>query len=295
MKRLPHLASLSLLLAAVLPVLAGNLPLASALPAQADVAQLFIDDMTLPNAIRPVKIDYEWTFAPRVGSGNIIPKDWSHVTMWGGIHTGRPGNPARNVRIQIRDCALWVLSRKTGQWKLLQHSVAPEGGAFAEDYKGNVNTAAAARTEADASLSVRLKPGYAYHFWPSSGRAQIDPADIAGLASVFFARLVVDDPELPDDRGEAVLVGAAGGDFWRSLDAEWKADWSNNHDWAIGRIKRLTSQWQAFTGCTHGRAIQNVEWTASAKAALPADFSPVLDEATLRANPPPLRALLGQP
>ncbi len=294
MQKLTHLACFTLLLSSMIPVSAGDHPLASALPAQADVAQLFIDDMTISNAIRPVNIDYEWTFAPRVGSGNIIPKDWSHATMWGGIHTGRPGNPARNVRIQIRDCALWVLSRKTGQWKLLQHSVSPEGGAFAEDYKGNVNTAAAARTEADGSVSVRLEPGCAYHFWPSTGRAQIDPADIAGLASVFFARLVVDDPELPDDRGEAVLVGAAGGDYWRNLDAEWRADWSNNHDWAIGRIKRLTSQWQAFTGCTHGRAIQNVEWTASARALLSPDFAPVMDEATLRANPPPLRELLGQ-
>lgn len=264
-------------------------------PAAVEAGRIFVDDMATPAEVRPVNIDYGWTRRPRVGSGNIIPEGWSHATMWGQIHEGRPGNPARNVRVQVRDCALWVLSRKTGRWTLLQHSVAPEGAAFAEDYRGNANEHAVVRAEPDGSVSVRLERGYNYHFWPSGGRAQVDPEDIAGLASVFFARLIVDDPSLPDDRAEAVLVGSAGGDYWRDDGAEWKADWSNNHDWAIGRFKRLTGDWQLFTGCTHGSRIENVEWTASAKARLPADFAPVLDEATLRANPPPVQDLFAEP
>lgn len=268
--------------------------LAAALPAQEGVAQLFIDDMTIPNAIRPVKIDYGWTYKPRVGSGNIIPKDWSHTTMWGQVYVGRPGNPASNVRVQIRDCALWVLSRKTGRWKLLQRSVTPEGAAYAEDFKDDANIPADARKEPDGAVSVLLKPGFNYHFWPEVDRARVEPADIAGLATVFFARLVVDDPALPDDRDQALLIASGGGDYWRSLDAEWKSDWSNNHDWGMGRFKRLTKEWQPFTACTYGKAIENEKWTAAAKADLPADFAPVMDEATLRANPPPLRELLGQ-
>ncbi len=295
MKSIPHLALLSLLLSTVIPALAVDHPLASALPAQAEVAQLFIDDMSIPNAIRPVKINYGWTHKPRVGSGNIIPKDWTHSMMWGQVYVGRPGSPANNVRVQIRDCAQWVLSRKTGKWALLQHSVTPEGAAYAEDFKEDANIPADARKESDGSLSVLLKPGYNYHFWPEVDRARVEPADIAGLATVFFARLVVDDPALPDDRDQALLIASCGGDYWRSLDAAWKSDWSNNHDWGMGRFKRLTKDWQPFTACTYGKAIENDKWTASAKADLPADFSPVLDEATLRANPPPLRALLGQP
>lgn len=250
--------------------------------------------MTIPNAIRPVKIDYGWTYKPRVGSGNIIPKEWTHTTMWGQIYVGRPGNPAGNVRVQIRDCALWVLSRKTGQWKLLQHSVTPEGAAYAEDFKEDAHIPADVRKESDGSISVLLKPGYNYHFWPEADRARVEPADIAGLATVFFARLVVDDPALSDDRDQAVLIGSCGGDYWRSLDAEWKSDWSSNHDWSIGRFKKITGEWQPFTACSYGKGIENADWTASAKAVLPHDFSAVLDEATLRANPPPLRSLLGQ-
>jgi hypothetical protein len=282
-----------LFLAVLAPVTAAEHPLASSVPPQAEVAQLFIDDMTVPNAIRPVKIDYGWTYKPRVGSGNIIPKDWTHSMMWGQVYIGRPGNPARNVRVQIRDCAQWVLSRKTGKWALLQHSVAPEGAAYAEDFKEDANIPADVRSEPDGSASVLLKPGYNYHFWPEKGRARVEPADIAGLATVFFARLVVNDPALPDDRDQALLIASCGGDYWRSLDAAWKSDWSNNHDWGMGRFKRLTKDWQPFTACTHGKAIENDKWTASAKADLPSDFASALAEDTLRATPPPLRALLG--
>jgi hypothetical protein len=27
----------------------------------------------------------------------------------------------------------------------------------------------------------------------------------------------------------------------------WEADWSSNGDWAIGRFKLLTNEWQPFT------------------------------------------------
>ncbi len=282
-----------LLLTAIVPVHAAEHPLASAVPPQEKVAQLFIDDMSIPNAIRPTNIDYSWTYKPRVGSGNYLPKDWTHSTMWGQIYTGRPGNPARNVRVQIRDCAQWVLSRKTGRWQLTQHSVTPEGAAYAENFKENVHVPAVFRTEPDGSISVRLEPGYNYHFWPNTGRAALEAEDIAGMASVFFARLVVDDPALPDDRDKALLIASGGGDYWRSSDAVWKSDWSNGHDWGMGRFKLLTNEWQAFTASTYGTMVEHVEWTATAKAALPPEFAPLLDESTLRATPPPLRALLG--
>ncbi len=282
-------------LAPVAGAFGGEGSIAGAVPQSAEVAQLFVDDMTLPNTIRPVRIEYDWTHKPRLGAANILPDGWTHTTMWGQIYAGRPGNPAKNVRIQIRDCAQWVLSRRNGQWILLQHSVTPEGAWFNEDFKNNTHVPAPARTEPDGSLSVRLEPGYNYHFWPAIGRQPLEAEDIGGLASVFFARLVLDDPMLPDDLDEAVLIGSGGGDYWRSLDATWKSDFSNNIDWGMGRFKRLTRQWQAFTACTYGPAVVHKERTASAQISLPMDFSPVLREETLRAKPPPLRALVGVP
>jgi hypothetical protein len=290
----PRLAQFALMFAPLVALVsAADHPLANAVPAQAEVAQLFIDDMSIPNAIRPVNIDYNWTFKPRVGDGNIMPKGFTHSIMWGQIYAGRPGNPARNVRVQIRDCAQWVLSRKTGQWRLLQHSVTPDGAAFAENFKENVHVPAMSVIEPDGSMAVNLQDGYTFHFWPKTGRSAVDPSDIAGVASVFFARLVVADKALPDDRDQAVIIASGGGDYWRSADAKWKADFSNGHDWGMGRFKRLTNDWQVITACTYGEEITHVKWTATAKAELPADFAPMISAETLRATPPPLRDLLG--
>jgi hypothetical protein len=266
-------------------------PPAQALPEGLDVAKLFIDDMSIPNAILPAGISTGWAKKPRVGSGNLIPKGWTHSTMWGQIYLGKDGSPAKNVRVQVRDCALWVLSKKTGTWNQLQYSVTPEGGAYAENFKDDAHIPADMRKEADGSLSVKLIKGYNFHFWPIGGRAKVEPADIAGMASVFFARLVVDAADQPDDRDNAVLLGSCGGDYWRNLDAQWKADWSSNNDWAIGRFKRITPEWQVFTGCTFGDAIVHTNYTHEAKLERADDFAPVLSAATIRATPPPLLGL----
>ena len=291
-KRFSPVLLLALVLVAVsLPNSAATPPPAQALPEGLDVAKLFIDDMSIPNAILPSGVSTGWAKKPRVGSGNLIPKGWTHSTMWGQIYFGQPAMPATNVRVQIRDCALWVLSRKTGTWTQLQYSVTPAGGAYAENFKDDAHIPADQRTEPDGSLSVKLTKGYNYHFWPQGGRAEVDPADIAGMASVFFARLVVDQADKPDDRAKAVLIGSCGGDYWRNHEVEWKADWSSNNDWAIGRFKRITSDWQAFTGCTYGDSIVHTHYTTESQSALAANFAPVLSAETLRLTPPPLLKL----
>lgn len=281
-------------------VLLGTYPVAAdtpsdSLPPDLDIPQLFIDDMSVPNAVRPAGIDSGWARKPQVGLGNVMPEGWDHAIMCGQIYAGRPGNPATNVRVQIRDCALWVLSRRHRAWKLLRHSVTPDGHAYREDFGKDANIRADVRWEADGSASVKLVSGYNYHFWPNGGRVAVDPSDIAGMASCFFARMVIDDISQPDDRDQARLVGSCGGDYWRSKDAKWKADWSSNNDWAIGRFKLLTKHWQPFTACTYGTDLGNKCYLKDAKAPPPPSFARTLSADTLRSIPPPIRRLWAAP
>jgi hypothetical protein len=256
-----------------------------------DVARLFIDDMTIANTVLPMGIEGGWGRKPRVGIGNVMPEGWNHTMMWGQIYAGRPGNPALNVRVQIRDCAVWMLSRKQGIWKLLNHNVTPDGHAYREDFKDDINIRADARKEADGSVAVKLVAGYNYHFWAKDGRVAIDPADIAGMASCFFARLVVDDATKPDDRDQARIIGSCGGDYWRSMNATWKSDWSSNNDWAIGRFTLLTKEWQPITACTFGSDPFHQRYALEAKNPPPPSFERTLSAETLRKNPPPVRTL----
>lgn len=183
--------------------------------------------------------------------------------MWGQIYPAKDGNPATNVRVQIRDAMMYFLSKKDGKWHQLQGETTVTGAAYRQDFANDAHVAADVRTEPDGSVSIKLTPGYNYHFWPQKGRVVIDPEDIDGIVSCFSARLVVEDLAKPDDRGKAHILGSCGGDYWRSVPAPWKADWSNNGDWALGRFKFIRNDWAVFTAST-------------------------VDQETLRKNPPPL-------
>ncbi|MBN8460963.1 MAG: hypothetical protein J0M04_24295 [Verrucomicrobia bacterium] len=230
--------------------------------------QMLVEDMTLPHQAKPegVPDNMNWSAKPRVGAGARVPDGWSCATMWGQIYPARGGNPATNTRIEIRELVLCYLSKKTGKWVTLQQDPSLNGAAYRQDFANDEAITANLQRQPDGTVSVKLTPGRNFHFWPTKAgpaRAIIDPTDIAAIGSGFKARLVIDDPAKPDDRASAKVLGSCGGDYWRSPDAAWKADWSNNCDWAIGRFRFLTSEWQVFTGCT-------------------------ADTETIRANPPPL-------
>jgi hypothetical protein len=218
-------------------------------PGSSLIAELFIGDMCKPHDLRPQGIDAGWSRHARRGM-RTLPDGWSCATMWGQIYPPEGGNPARNVRVQVRDARLWFFSRKDDQWRLVQSDVGVDGAAYRLDFAEDESVKADLRREHDGSVSVRLVPGRNFHFWPTVKgpmRVTLDPEDVGAMASSFLARLVVDDASQPDDREKARLIGSCGGDFWRSMDARWD-HWKTNGDWAIGRFKLLTEEWQPFTG-----------------------------------------------
>ncbi|MCU0513783.1 MAG: hypothetical protein MUE40_14590 [Anaerolineae bacterium] len=227
---------------------------------------LIAEDMRLPHESLPhgVPLSYDWQPGPRIGYGNEPPPDFSAFIVWGQVYEAAEGNPARNTRVQLRDIEAYYLSATTGRWYLLQFARRVEGAAYVEDFVDNVSVPADVREEAGGSISVTAGDGYNFHFWSELGRVTIDPTDIAGIFTTVQARLIVDDPARPDDREQARYVLSVGGDYWRSLAAEWSADWTTVGDAAIGRFRYVTPEWQSFNMTTVSAAV-------------------------LCANPPPLR------
>lgn len=220
-------------------------------------------DMQLPHEGKPhgVPASYNWATKPRLGMGNK-PGNFQAITAWGQVYEDAQGNPAKNTRVQIRNIRTYVLSKK-GKWQLVQSTAKVQGSAFREDFAGDANQPANVRTEADGSVSVKAGGGYNYHFWPAMNRATINPQDIAGVYTTVQSRLIVDNAKQPDDRDQAKYLLSMGADYWQSVNAQWKADWSANGDVGIGRFKYVRKNWQAFNMTT-------------------------LSEAELRKNPPPL-------
>ena len=212
------------------------------------------DDMNLPHAGRPrgVPDHYNWVLKPRVGAGNN-PKGFTALTAWGQVYEDATGNPATNTRVQIRNLKTFLLSRRTGRWKLIQNSVSVSGAAYREDYVNDDNQPADVRQESNQGVSVKAGNGYNFHFWTTTGRATIDPTDVGGVFVTVQARLILDSPARPDDRSQARYLLSVGGDYWLNTTARWD-NFKTNHDIAMGRFKYVTSEWQAFNMTTLSRA-----------------------------------------
>lgn len=224
-------------------------------PEAREMIDLLISDMTCLHEAKAqgVRRGPDWYDGPPIGHGSTPPQGWSAATMWGQVYVAEGGSPATNVRVQIREPVLLYLRKRDGKWHQLQRHVSVEGAAFRQDYANDDSEPADARRESDDSVSVKLTPGRNYHFWPA-GRAAIDPTDIDAMASASRARLVLDDPSAPDDRDRARIVASCGGDYRRSREAQWKADWSNNGDWAVGRFRFVRNDWAIFTATTAAAA-----------------------------------------
>lgn len=201
-----------------------------------------------------------WVSHARVGMGNSMPAGWSAFIAWGQIYADRSGITAPNTRFQLRRLWGYYLSRRTGTWQRLQATNDIAGSNYAEDFANDANVPADIRYEPSGGISSTVPAGYNFHFFPQ-GRVSIDPNDIAGIWTCFEARLVLNNPNGPDDRANAHLLGSVGADYWKDLSAPWD-QWKTNGDVGIGRFKYLTNDWRVFNMHT-------------------------LTEAQLRQNPPP--------
>lgn len=225
-----------------------------------------INDMILPHEGLPhgVPSGYNWQAKPRVGAKEPT-SGWTAAIAWGQVYEWAGGNPATNTRIQIKDLAMYYLSKKDNKWHLLQSVTRVSGANYREDFVNDVNKPANIRVETGGSMSTTCGDGYNFHFWPNTGRISIPVNDVAGCFVTVKARLVINDATKPDDRNKAKYLMSVGGDWWQSLTAPWD-NFKTNADIGIGRFRFITSEWKSFN-----------------MYSVPAD--------TIRKNPPPFTAI----
>lgn len=216
----------------------------------ATLQQTLTDDMTLAHegTLDGVPSNWSWASRPQVGYGNTLPSGWNAGTAWGQVYPS--GNRATNTYVNVANLSMAVLSKSTGRWTIVQQTnnrgnLALSGGYF--DYVTN-NSASIPPLLGDGTLVGAPTAPLNLHFFPDS-RYQYDPADIAGLAVWFDARLVLKNPNGPDDRGQARFLAGAGGDFWANMTTGWQS-WGTNGDFAIGRMRWVTNDWTTYTAHT---------------------------------------------
>jgi len=228
-----------------------------------------INDMTLANEGMPhgVPAYWDWAVGPVIHAGNHPPTSLTALASWGVLYEEAQGNPAKNTRVQLRSIKSYLLSKQDNKWYLVQNSVAVQGYAYVEDFAGDQHKDADIRSEGDGTISVTAGGGYNFHFWVPypNHRASIDPTDIAGVFTTVQARLVVGDPNQPDDRASARYLLGMGADYWTDLTTGWAQgrgsddqceEWikggGKNCGVANGRLKYVKDKWQSFNMITIG-------------------------------------------
>jgi hypothetical protein len=217
----------------------------------AEVPSLLAHDMVGKHAGRMhgVPLSYDWATRPRVGVGNHpARRGFQAISAWGQIYEDAAGSPARNVRVACRDISLWILSRRTGKWRRANGSRRVNGANYLEDFTGNQSKPADLRNEPDGAVSATLGGGYNFHLYSIRTRSRIDPADVAGVVSIFSARVIMDDPHGPDERHLARYLASAGGDYW--LDEHVGSAPGTVADVGIGKARYLTSDWLTLSMST---------------------------------------------
>ncbi len=177
------------------------------------------------------------------------------MTNWGQAYIPVAGSTAINTRCQIRNVKSYQL-RNDRKWYLVQNSLSPEGAAYVENFANNANIASGARDESangggvSVIVGVGAWAGHNFHFWSAGGRAIVDETNIVGVFTTCEARLIVDDPNKPDDRSTCKNILQMGADWWLNTTTGWLPDWSANSGIGGGRSKWVTSNWQSFNFCT---------------------------------------------
>lgn len=214
------------------------------------VATQIADDMQGSNEAYPhgVPVYYDWAQGPVLTMGNNS-EGWRAITSWGVVYVPSTGNPATNTRVNIRDMQTYFRQKSTGKWLLLQSTSTPDGAAYLEDFSGDYSKPANIRREPDGTISATAGGGFNFHFYPQN-RASINPYDIGGIVVVLQARLIVDNPNRPDDRSRARYLCGAGADYYPSTTGGWPGNTSFDPGVGNGKLKFVKESWRSFAMTT---------------------------------------------
>lgn len=199
---------------------------------------------------------YHWAKNPAGAASaqmyGITPPDgWNAMTPWLQVYP-EADKPflAKNTRVECRNLSVSVLSKSTGAWYMEGLEEAPFGTNFVENFTTNAGGISANnRREISGGTSSVLALGYALHAY-GRRRVTFPVNDIAAIYSSFEVRLIVDNPNLPDDRDQANYVASGGVDYWRSTTAPPTDGLVNNGPAMMGRFKRVTKDWRMVSSCT---------------------------------------------
>lgn len=182
-----------------------------------------------------VPSSYDWYKGPRVGAGNNAT-GFQAATGWGQAFYTKDALVNSHSVFLIKDFRTLVCTNTPSgkEWALVQRGPV-EGREFRADFVGNVSRQASTFSTTGDLSQVEFNPGATFHFWPRSGRFQLESSNLCGFLMYLQAKQISGPPQ-------SVILGL-GADYWTTTTALWD-NYRTNKDVAIGRLRMLTSEWQ---------------------------------------------------
>lgn len=237
---------------------------------RSSILDTLVSDMSDMNdhPLKDVNRKYGFSRGPGYNLAGVNSGGWNYVLPWFVTFEGE-GNRARNTRIEMRNLRMFIKTND-GEWKRLVDVDTYEG--IECEQHGNYYQCpqvARVRDEGDSASSKPI-PNLNMHGWWDS-RVRIDGHDVAAMIFSLEARLIVDDQNRGDDRGDAKYLVHVGADYYPS-DAPPSGRLTPV---GVSRAKLVTSDWQTFSFTT----LTDVGKQEPGSG---------ISESELRKNPPPL-------
>lgn len=177
-------------------------------------------------------------------SNALPPGGYTHALPWGQVFVDdTAATTAPNTRVEVGRIEFRIFNTATQAWQIWTWCQF-DGALYEEDFSPNTGQGQGnTRIELTGNKSVKAGGGYTYHFFPGN-RIPVPVGNIGGLITTMWARLVVDNPALPDDRASSRYMLSVGSDWWNALTG------GTNQGAVLGRFVYVTNEWQAFHGTT---------------------------------------------
>jgi hypothetical protein len=190
-------------------------------------------------------------------SGNR-PTTTSSILSWFVVMEGQ-GNTATNTRVEIANLRVYILQNSTRKWLPVDVESVPAGiGRWSMPGFTSQGTEYDVHNESDGGVSVKPQAPYFQHGWgktvtlgtgslPAAGDPSTGGEVRAAIVAMDY-RLVVDNPNLADDRANAVYTLDVGADYYPT-NAESSNGWGVGYAPGMGngRMLKPTNDWQTAT------------------------------------------------
>lgn len=178
--------------------------------------------------------------------GGVYPYGSPDVFPWYVIFSYGGNVACTNTRVQVRNIAAYWYSKSQQKWILAVASNTAD--ALNDRYDTDYNYGQAnMRNETvvnGGGTSVKPTTSYCIQGWTTGGFGAINPTDVGAFFTYCEARLIVDNPALPDDRYKANLIVCPGMDYKNP--AYNSVNGGTVGSVAAGRFKIVTNSWRPF-------------------------------------------------